>query len=231
MSLTEQDTVPDLTLYLLIHQGMRTDFARLVDVVDSSSDGDPRLAHLGRWYRGFLAEFVGHHTVEDEIFFPAVLERVPVSADTLAQLGDEHHVLDKALRATGEAIAELAATSGTGAAAFAAVRADAVAQLTDTKALLTSHLDVEDDDVLPLFVRHFTAAEYDALDDRAIRHKAFTDLKFTVSWVMSHAEGDVRAHLLQTAPLGMKLLWYATRRGYRRSVQRAFGGAAAPTSR
>jgi hypothetical protein len=66
--MTEQ---PDLTLYKLIHKGMRADTARLAAAVSGLTEADRagRMPALVRWYDGFFHDFELHHAAEDELFF------------------------------------------------------------------------------------------------------------------------------------------------------------------
>ena len=65
--------LPDLTLYRIIHRGMRTGTARVADALTTMRSPDvDRAGRLAQWYEGFLEEFHLHHTVEDTIFFPAL---------------------------------------------------------------------------------------------------------------------------------------------------------------
>lgn len=212
---------PDLTLYKLIHRGMRTDMARLASTVAARTEAEraSRMPSVVRWYDGFLTEFELHHSAEDEIFFPALAERVPVFADRLARLEAEHHSLEAALLAVGEAIGALADPE----VGWSSVRADAPDALVVADRELTLHLDHEDADVLPLFVRHMSVLEYEEISERALKRNKVSQLLFSVPWVVRHATDEERARMLREAPLPLKLMWYMTRRRHARLTQRALG--------
>jgi hypothetical protein len=216
---------PDLTLYKLIHRGMRADTARMAAAVTRMTEADraTRVPALRRWYHGFLGEFEMHHTVEDEIFFPALADRVPVFADQIDRLEAEHHRLEAALDAVGEALGKLADPN----VAWGSVRSDAVDALAGADNELTMHLDFEDADVLPLFVRHMSVLEYEDLGERAEKRTGLSHLTFSVPWVVSQTTPEEKAGLLAAAALPMKVLWYATRGRYDRLATRALGGAVA----
>ncbi len=221
---------PDLTMYRLIHRGMRADTARLTAVVTGLSEADRlrRMPAVTRWYEGFLQEFELHHSAEDEIFFPALAERVPVFADQLARLDAEHHALEAALLAVGEALGQLADAD----VAWQSVRADAVDALRVAETELTLHLDNEDADVLPLFVRHMSLIEYEEIGERALKRVAPKHLLFSVPWVMRQATEEESRKIRAGAPLPLKILWYASRGRHARLTRRALGEAAelvAPT--
>ena len=212
---------PDLTLYHLMHRGMRADTARLAAAVKRITEADrtTRVPVLRRWYAGFMHEFEDHHSAEDDIFFPALADRVPVFADQIARLDAEHHRLETALTAVGEALVQL----GDREVAWRSVYADAVDALAGADNELTLHLDFEDADVLPLFVRHMSVLEYEDLGERALKNAKLNHLVFGVPWVVSQATDEERAGLLAKAEMPMKMLWYATRGRYARLSRKALG--------
>lgn len=169
---------PDLTLYRLIHRGMRADTARLAAVVAGLTEAERhrRMPALTRWYAGFLQEFELHHSAEDDIFFPALAERLPVFADQLARLDAEHHSLEAALLAVRDALGQLADLN----VAWRSVREDAVDALRAADSELTLHLDNEDADVLPLFVSHMSKLEYDEIGERALKRATPKHLLFAL---------------------------------------------------
>ena len=223
--MTEQ---PDLTLYKLIHKGMRGDTARLAAAVRSLTETDrsARMPAMVRWYQGFFHDFELHHAAEDDLFFPALAERVPRFADRLDRLDAEHHVLVSALETVRDALDALADPE----VDWRSVRDDAVDAIATADDELTTHIDHEDADVLPLFVRHMSRIEYDEIGERALKAASPKALLFSVPWVMSQAEGDERIRLFKEAELPMKVIWYATRGRYARLAEKAFGaGVKIPT--
>lgn len=158
---------PDLTGYRLLHRGMRRDAARLGEAVARMTEADHRRRApvLGRWYAGFLGEFRHHHTVEDEIFFPALAARVALFEDEVEHLGDEHRRLEEVLVAVEAAVGDLAHPHGT----FTASHSSAVDAVHDASRELTAHLDHEDADVLPLFVAHMSVIDFDEIEQRAAK--------------------------------------------------------------
>jgi hypothetical protein len=225
------EQAPDLTLITVMHRAMRHDAARLAATVagleasgpgHGGEGGTARARALRRWYGRFHQALVEHHTIEDELFFPALAERVPTFADHLRRLDDDHHRLDELLTAVGADLDRLAEGAGSPATHRAVVAA--TAELSD---LLHHHLGFEDADVLPLFLRHFTAAEYRDLDDRALKLADRSQLPFAVPWALAAADAAEQQRLFDQAGLPFKVLWYATRGRYARLARRAFGTAGA----
>lgn len=212
---------PDLTIYRLIHRGMRADTARLASAVRSLTEAERtrRVPDIERWYKGFLTEFKGHHTVEDDIFFPALADRLPEFADRMGRLDAEHHRLESALVGVEEAVKALADPD----VSWREVHGDAVEALVAADMELTLHLDHEDVDVLPLFVAHMSQIDYDELGERAQKQQGFANMAWTLPWLMSQTTTDEETLMRTEAPLPLKLLWYATRGRYDRLTRRALG--------
>jgi iron-sulfur cluster repair protein YtfE (RIC family) len=214
---------PDLTGYRLLHRGMRTDASRLRDAVKNITEADRRRRApvLSRWYGGFLGEFRHHHTVEDDIFFPALARRLAAFEDQVALLADEHRRLEGALVAVEAAVGDLADPH----TAFATSHTAAVEALEVASSELFVHLDHEDADVLPLFVNHMSAIEFDEIEERAAKSLPRSQIAFSVPWLLSQTNAAERRHLMKGAPLFLKLVWYLTRGRYARLVNHAFNGA------
>jgi hemerythrin-like domain-containing protein len=207
---------PDITLFTVLHRAMRRDAGRLADAVAVAAPGDGhRLAALSRWYRSYRSELADHHRVEDELFFPVLADRVPSFTAHMPRVEAEHHMLEDALGGVQAALDALAAGTGP--------RSDAVAATRELRDLLDSHLGFEDADVVPLYVRHFSADEYAEVGERALKMVSKANLVFAIPWAMSAATDAERSHMLGEVPLAFRLLWYASRRRYARLDDRALG--------
>jgi len=228
------DTTPDLSFYFAIHRKMRSDIARAATAVATATEEDRsgRLGPLARWAAGFTHELVEHHFVEDRFFFPELRRRVPAAAgvlDALDALDAEHHVLDDLLDRWPAAVAALAGRR----TAFGAAHCEAVEITQGLADLLGPHLDREDADVLPLFWRHMSGAEYAALQQSAVDGGKKTGLGFVVPWNASCVEGAERDALLAQAGLPMRVILRLTEGRHQRLVAAAFPSsvpAVAPAS-
>ena len=86
------------------------------------------------------------------------------------------------------------------------------------------HLGYEDDEVAPLFARHFSGPEFDELNTRAVRMTSPRQLVFTAPWLLAQLDAGEQAEVLASVPRALHLLWFATRRRYARLCARAFAG-------
>jgi hypothetical protein len=213
---------PDLRFYLAIHRAMRASADQLHAAATDLAPGDTaRVGALGWWFKGLAGELRTHHHIEDEIFFPALAARVPTYADHADEVVRDHTELGVLMNRITEQLGALA--EGTSWVPTQQTVVDAAADLRD---LLYRHLGLEDDDIVPLFGRHFSRAEYDAMHESALKQSGLKQLAFTVPWIVSHLDGEERARTLAEAPLPMRLLWRVTRRGYARRAAYALGTGA-----
>jgi hemerythrin-like domain-containing protein len=217
--------VPDLTMYRALHQAMRVANDQLVAAL--GADRPPsteRLAALARWFEGYSEELRTHHHIEDDICFPALAERVPAYADYASTLADDHDRLDRVIDGLRAALGRLACGRGE-IRGEATIVSEAVALAVELRDLLTAHLAFEDADVLPLFERHFSVAEYAVLDKAAVKAMSPRQAMFTVPWFMATVDPAIARKTLDEAPLPLKVIHRLTRRRYARLVSTAFGAA------
>jgi hypothetical protein len=209
---------PDLTLYYLIHRAMRQTADQFATALAELGNADrQRAAALLWWWNGFSAELHNHHTIEDEIFFPALAAKVPAFETYEAGLAEDHAHLDVVMSGLDDTIPRL--SSGT----WTASHARAVELSAELASFLHGHLTVEDEDVLPLFVRHFSAEEYEELDKRALKHAPMKEMLFTVPWAVSTLTDQERTELLKALPTPISIIWGLTRRRYTRRARLALG--------
>lgn len=216
-------TPPDTRLYYWVHRAMRDTSAQLHAALVSLRPHDRvRARAIAWWFEGFKGELHHHHTLEDEVFFPAIGERVPTFAHHGPDLAADHEHLDAVLAELSLALATVADGG------------DVDRPLADARRLagelaehLERHLAVEDQDVVPLFERHLTAEEYEVLDARAKEDLDKKQALFTVPWLLTYLDDAERRITLDGAPLPLRVIWYATRRRYARRAALALGTGAA----
>src|SRR5262245_59883446 len=174
------NATPDLTHFFAIHRKMRIDTRRYALAVESAvpADRGGRLEPLARWAKGFAHELDEHHYAEDTYFFPELRERIPSAGAALDQLDADHRVVDDILSRWSPAAERLADPS----APFADAQAEAVELATGLRDLLQRHLEIEDRDILPLYWRHYSAADFDALHQQAVKGGKKKGLAFVVPW-------------------------------------------------
>ena len=140
--------------FYAIHRKMRIDTRRYVIAVETATEADRsgRLVPLAKWAAGFGRELHLHHTVEDDHFFPALVERSPEAGEVLAGLEHDHEVVAGILKQWGPAARDLADPT----VDFETAQAEVLALAVQLRDLLAEHLDIEDAQIVPRFDEAFT---------------------------------------------------------------------------
>ena len=221
------ENTPDLSFYFAIHEAQRDALGRYLHAVSTVREDErpTRGKALARWAKGFVRELDEHHYVEDAFFFPSLRERVPSAGPIIDGLEGDHRHLDDLL-ARWPAIAGALADPQV---PFGGAQSDAVEFAQDLHDFLHGHLEVEDEDVLPLFWRHYTAAEYEVVLAQAIKKGKKAGLWFVAPFsVDCYPEGPARDAFLASVPAVLRLLHRLVRPSYDRLVAAALGPAPVP---
>jgi hemerythrin-like domain-containing protein len=200
------DQRPDLRASYLEHRAMRVDADRLTDLVAAARPADTdRLAGLATWYLRFELAIHDHHTAEEAVVYPALLEREPSFAATVAELEGQHRLLADRLVVVRESLHGLPAASG--GPGWERERNEAVAAARALREILTSHLDHEEHVAFSRYRQAFTAAEFAALRATAWKLVGARAVVFAGPWVLDHADPAERAQLLADQPLLLRVLY------------------------
>ena len=200
------DQGPDLRPSYLEHRAVRVDADRLTDLVAAArpSNAD-QLAGLATWYTRFEQAIHDHHTAEEAVVYPALLERDPSFAAAAAELKRQHGVLADRLVVARESLNGLPAASG--GPGWERERNEAVAAARALREIITTHLDHEEDVAFSRYRRAFTAAEFAALGATAWKLVGPRAVVFAGPWVLDHADPAERAQLLADQPLLLRVLF------------------------
>lgn len=215
-------SAPDLTGYRTVHLALRGGADLLASVAaDVPAAHRARVAAFRRYWTGYAREVLTHHRTEDDIMFPALVARVPVAGELVRRTDAEHQQLDELMDRCDAAVQALVRGVRTG---------DLVPAFRGLADHMAHHLDFEDEDILPLFERHWTAEEYAALDEAAMKALGIRNAVFTVPFVLHFAPADVRAEMLAHAPLPLRIIDRIGRRPHARLLADLGAPAAAPVA-
>ncbi len=152
---------------------------------------------------------------------------MPVFDRHLGRIEAEHTELVEVVDALAVSLDHLATAAPAGRWTPAHTEARALA--VDLQQVMGAHLDFEDADVLPLYVRHFGAAEYEELGERAIEaaagpRAALHDPVGDVARDAVRAADDARRRPVRLQGAVVRV----TRRAHDRQVAAALGARARP---
>jgi hypothetical protein len=213
---------PDLSFYFAIHQAQRDALRRYRDAVSTLTEAERavRGKALARWAKGFVLELEEHHHAEDAFFFPSLRTKVASATATIDGLERDHQHLDHLL-AKWPAVAKALADPRV---PFTAAQTDAIALASELHDFVHGHLDIEDQDVLPLFWRHYTEADYELVFQQAVKKGKKAGMWFVAPFsVDCYPEGPERDAFLASVPAILRLLHRLVRPSYERLLAAALG--------
>ncbi|XVU28996.1 hemerythrin domain-containing protein [Actinoplanes sp. CA-054009] len=205
---------PETAQMVVIHRALRRELALLPGLIAAVRPGDTtRATLLGRHLALVLHMLHDHHEAEDELLWPILEHRAPMSDDLVATMIEQHRVVESAVASITRELPKWTARAGD-----PAPLAETLGRLREA---LEEHLDAEERSVLPLIHEHLTVAEWKAPQAYAMAHgpKALTDKLLQAGLVLEEANPREEAWFLAEMPPPARLLWRLMgRRLYARRV-------------
>jgi iron-sulfur cluster repair protein YtfE (RIC family) len=180
----EMMTAADAIPFLRAHECFRRDVARIraLAVSGGPKSDAGQIALRGYWH-DLAVVLEHHHDNEDRVIFPRLTATLPEAAEAIQALGAEHTKLDEVVAAVTVAVDP---GKGTGSARGLA---DAAREL---ETIVTAHLDAEERDVVPLFSRCFSRAEWAELEAANTRELSRRGLfPFVLPWILEGMEPEL----------------------------------------
>jgi len=126
-----------------MHRVFRTALAQAPDLIGSVAPGaSDRRALVGAYYANVLRLLHAHHDGEDLLLTPKLVERNPRHAEQISTVAAQHRQVQPLIDATEAGIAAWHDNPGSTSALLAAAG--------ELNAALTAHLDIEEQQILPL---------------------------------------------------------------------------------
>jgi hemerythrin-like domain-containing protein len=185
-----------LESFAAIHEAMRRDARRLPAVVACVDEDTPR--QLVAWYARYRGAIEHHHAREDELLWPALVERSPGFAEAREVLEADHVELDDALEDMARALAGLAdGTRG---------RASLVPLAVRLRDLLVDHLAREEAAAFPRLSAVYTPEEWEEIERQFMKGSGLRELAFEVPWVLGALPAEAQADMIAGAPWLLRVL-------------------------
>jgi hemerythrin-like domain-containing protein len=190
---------------VLVHRVFRREFRILPALIRAVPPGDTRRAEIiGSHLANVAGALHHHHTAEDELLWPVMLDRVGLRADLVHRMEAQHQRLAGLLTRVDDRTARWRARAG------AEVRDELADVLAEASGALDEHLGDEERELLPLVSEHVTPAEWNALNVRG--REAIPKNKLALVFVGAILEeaspAETRMFLAQL-PAPARLLWRA----------------------
>jgi hemerythrin-like domain-containing protein len=204
---------------IVIHNAFRRVLGDLPGLIRGVRDGDvARAAVLADTFVEFATGLHHHHTTEDELLWPKLLDRVEADRNFVLRAEEQH-----------ERVHELLERAHVRAAAFrldpaAEKREPFAAAVDELGAVLGEHMSDEEQYVLPLVERYVTVAEWTEMGDRARAGLSKDRLLVQLGWILDGLDPGRRREMLAKLPLPARLAWrVAGRRRFEAERRRVYG--------
>jgi hypothetical protein len=202
---------------VIVHRLFRREFRLLPVLVRHVPAGDrDRAAVVAGHAADMTYTLHHHHTSEDLLLWPKLLERVRLRAELVHRMQAQHERVALLLDRVDVLTAQWRQS------ADPATRDELANVLAQTSAALDEHLSDEENDILPLVAEHITVPEWDALAAYGKKvlpknSKAFVYLGL----ILEEATATESAALLRRMPGPLRWTWRLIgRRIYRRAMTR-----------
>ena len=220
--MTETSSTPltDTHDMVVAHRVFRRELRLLPGLVRDVAAGDTARARgLADHGRLILKGLQLHHTSEDELLWPKLLERCTPDAELVHRMEEQHERVHDALEALGPALARWEVE------ARPAVTEEVAADFDALRTALVEHLDEEERAILPLAARHLTQREWDEMGEHGSKQMTMRELPIMFGAVVEETTPEERAHILGILPAPVRwLMTTVFARRYERYINRVRNG-------
>ncbi|GAA3229157.1 hypothetical protein GCM10017691_20970 [Pseudonocardia petroleophila] len=198
----------------IIHRIFRRQFAEVRALLPGVPATDAVRVGAVADHLGFLLDSLHmHHTTEDDLIWPKLLDRVGRDAPLVERMAAQHQGIDGSV---AQVRAARSAWHSDPAPTTSAALADRIGEFL---AVLDEHLDDEEQAVVPLIDRHLTAAELQEVGERGFEKFTPAQRWIALGQLLEVATPAEAATFLDDLPLPIKVLWRMVgRRRYHRYI-------------
>ena len=219
--MTETSSTPLTNVHdmVVVHRVFRREFRLLPELVRAVPAGDTRRAAvLAGHARLILRGLHMHHTSEDELLWPKLLERCSPDAELIHRMEEQHERVHSALERLGPALDRWEAE------ARPAVTEEVAAGFDALRTALVEHLDEEEREILPLAARHISQSEWNELGEHGAKTVPLSQMPILFGAVSEEATPEERTEMLRVVPAPVRLLLRTVlARRYERYISRVRG--------
>lgn len=219
MNATTAPARPDTYDMVVVHNSFRRHFRALPDLVTGVAAGDLQRA---RRLVAFLDELgTGlheHHTGEDELLWPLLLERASTDAALVLRMEEQHERIAELTERARRESAEFASAADPSVRDRLAVTLRALATAVD------EHMTEEERQVLPVVENVLTVPEWQALGERGREHMPKDRQLVFFGFLLQGASDADRRKFLAEMPLPARLAWRLLgRRAFAKEYREIYG--------
>lgn len=193
---------PDTRDMIVVHNVFRRLFGDLPALIGEVADGDrPRAELLCASLDELVTGLHHHHTTEDELLWPTLLDRVELQRAVVLRAEEQHERVHELLEHVRVQLAAFRAS------AAASDRDALVATLVELDAALREHMADEERFVLPLVEQHLTVAEWEAVGERGRSSIPKDRLLIQLGWMLEGLPPAEQRAFMRALPLPARIAW------------------------
>lgn len=220
MTSTAVTTPTDTRVMGLIHTIYRREFRLAGEAIRGVTPGDTARAAVVADHLELVHDNLHHHhTAEDDLLWPKLLERVPEELAPLVHLMEQQHATVEAL------LEEIADVLPRWRSTADRVDRDALADLHDRLYVhLVEHMDAEEERLLPIASRNVSQEEWEEMGAAARSGTPRSKSLLVLGMIVQDGDPELVSVMLAGAPAPVRwLLPRLGRRAYRRHARAVYG--------
>ena len=194
----DTDTASDRPLIqqmVVIHRVFRREFGLLPAFIRGVAADDLERAKVVADHANGLLRFVHvHHSGEDELLWPVLLDRVAVESDLILRMEHQHEHVAALVPQAQELVTGWAAQPSTERGEELASAFEEIASV------LNEHLGEEESQILPLVEANLTVDEWSRLGQHATANMAPPELMASLAAILEEADDEERAMFTVVLP-------------------------------
>lgn len=201
MTTTESAPLTDVRDMLVVHRAFRREFRLAPRLVRAVVPGDTsRAAVVADHARLILTGLHLHHSGEDELLWPKLLERTAPEAALIARMEAQHDRVAHHIELLTPALTRWQAE------ARAAVTEEVAGLFDALEAALLEHLRDEEQHILPIAARHVSQREWDQLGEHAGTAMSPADRPVLLGMILEEATAEEARTLTANLPVPVRLI-------------------------
>jgi iron-sulfur cluster repair protein YtfE (RIC family) len=210
---------PNTREMIVVHNVFRRIFGDLPGLVRAVAPCDTaRAGVLADAYVELATGLHHHHTNEDELLWPTLLERVEVERGFVLRAEEQHERVHELLEHGNAQVTSFRATP------TAELRDEFAATIEELFTALSEHMADEERYILPLAEANLTVAEWEGLGERGRAGMPKDRMLVQVGYLVEGLPADQRRHFLRRLPLLARVAWLLVgRRTYEQEIRRIYG--------
>lgn len=211
---------PDTREMIIVHNVFRRVFGDLPGLLRAVAPGDvARAGVLADAYTEISTGLHHHHTGEDELLWPVLVQRVEADRCFVLRAEEQHERVHELLeRAKPQIDAFRQSASEPARDALAAT-------IEELDAVLRDHMTDEERYILPLVEAHMTVAEWEKIGERGRAGIPKDRLLIQLGWILDGVPPADRQAMLRKLPLPARIAWRLLGRRAFEKERRAIYGA------